>query len=150
MSPGKGAVSLKFYFRTNIGMQLPDPVRLVAVAFGVLLVLTRLPAVFNPRKFKGIVSKALKKNVKLVGALALLIGAVSLYVIWPEVPLLDILAGFFALALMVFGAVCFIFKEAPLCLAEAVNKKTNTFIRYMAFLGVLVGLAILYIALPQV
>ncbi len=131
-------------------MELIDPVRLVAIAFGLLLVLTRLPAVFNPGKFKGIVSKAVKHNVKLIGALAFLIGAVSLYAIWPQVPLLDVLASFFAVALLIFGVMCYIFREVPLLLAEAIGKKTNVFIRYMAFFGVVVGLAILYVALPQV
>ena len=131
-------------------MELIDPVRLVAIAFGLLLVLTRLPAVFNPAKFKGIVSKAVKRNVKLIGALSFLIGAVSLYVIWPQVPLLDLLASFFAAAMLMFGVMCYVFREVPLAVAEAVGKKTNVFIRYMAFFGVIVGLAILYVALPQV
>ena len=53
-------------------------------------------------------------------------------------------------AMLMFGVMCYVFREGPLAVAEAVGRKTNVFIRYMAFFGVIVGLAILYVALPQV
>jgi len=129
-------------------MQALDPVRLVAIVFGLLLVLTRLPAVFNPGKFKGFISKLVKKNVKLVGGLCLLIGGVSLYFIWPQVPLMDLLAVSFAVFMLGYGLVCLVIKEVPLAFADILLKKSNPFIRYAAFFKVLIGLAILYYALP--
>ena len=129
-------------------MQLVDPVRTVAFVFGLLLVITRIPAVINPGKFKGFVTRMVRKNTKFLGALAALVGATALYTIWPEVDLLAILASFFGVVMVGFGVLCFAFRHRILALAHAMAKTSHPFIRSAPFFKVVVGLIILYLALP--
>ncbi len=131
-----------------MGVQLMDPVKLVVAFFGLLMVVTRLPAVFNPEKFRGLLSKVVKQNVQLIGAFCLVIGGSSLYFILPQVPVLDLVASFFSLAMIVIGLVSLLFKDLPLHMVEAAAKQSTTFIRFAAFAGVVVGIALLYLALP--
>lgn len=122
----------------------------IAIFIGILLIATRLPALFWPKKtLKWYQSTFASKPVVVqsVAAIAFLLGLAFAYFIMMQVPLLHMFVSFFALLMLIFGFVILLVPELPHFILTTIMKKSDTKIRLLALIAIVVGALMIYLAL---
>ncbi len=119
---------------------------MIAIVLGILLVVTRLPAIFWPREFFSYWRKKVSQesSAKMLGAIVFLIGIVFIYLIWNEISLLQLLVGGFSILMIVKGVMVLILPEFPTTILSSLEKKASV-ARIMAFVGLLIGILLIYL-----
>ena len=123
------------------------PLELIALLFGALLVLTRLPVVLWPASAKKFFDKYLvkrsDKGIQALSLLSLVVALVFFSAIFGVLSVEQVVATVFATGLL-FGALLMAMPAVIRALWRELLAMPNGTMRLMAGLAVLAGLAILY------
>lgn len=121
-------------------------IELLAIVFGILIILKRLPLLVWPdktlSKFKKWASST--GNVKAIGALMFVAGIAFVFLIWNEISFLQLFVGAISINMLAFGfAYFFMPGMAAEMLRHMEGKKSIA--RIAGLIGLLVGLLLVYL-----
>ena len=120
----------------------------IAIILGILLIITRLPALLWPKKFISFWKRRLAKDsfVKACGAISFFTGLVFIYLLWNEISLIQLLVGGFSILMLVMGMIIFVIPKFPSTILNMLENKLSL-VRTMAFIAILIGLLLIRLGL---
>lgn len=130
----------------NISMQ---PLQTIALIIGLVAISTRLPGIFEPRKYMHWLERTFvkKKRFRWIGILSAMIFLLFFYYLLQAVTILEALVSMFVMFGLVFGLLAIFIPELPTAMFAVIIKKSDTTIRVMCTIVVLIGVLLVYLAL---
>ncbi|MBI4009896.1 MAG: hypothetical protein HY361_01715 [Candidatus Aenigmarchaeota archaeon] len=117
---------------------------IIAVVMGILIIITRLPALLWPKQFISYWKEKFSKesSAKTLGAIAFLVGLFFIYLIWNEISLLQLLVGGISITVLIIGLLLFLVPKLPSNIMNTMEKKLPL-LRVLAFIAVLIGILLI-------
>ncbi|GEM_PF-4430262 len=126
-----------------------NEVEAVAIFAGLLIVFSRLPAVFWPAAVKKFAVAFWKKTHKLLAAVFLVLAMVVFFLVFSGRELADVVAPIFGYAMLV-GAWMLWDPDFGKAVSQVIYKKSDAWIRSKAIVSVAIGLLVVYLVLQAV
>lgn len=126
-------------------------IELAAIALGIIIIVTRFPAILWPRRFASFWLKKVSREsfVKTMAPLSILVGLLFIYFIWSEITLLQLLVAGISFAMIAIGTMNYIAPQVPATILKTLSGKP-TLLRALAAIAVLIGLYLILLALGVV
>lgn len=125
-----------------------NQIEAIALLAASLIVVSRLPLVFWPGKFKKIVAEFWKKQHHVTAAVFLAISLMVFYIVFSSQPIAAVVAPIFGFATLV-GAWMLWDSDFGKAVSQLIYKKSDSWLRIRAAVGVAIGLAVIYFVLQS-